>query len=82
MFALWLAEGTDLGQLNAPLECKRIASRVCRTSYSSKKAREILAMSACDTQKAEVVMSACRRQGRFFYDPSFPNDDTEACLRR
>ena len=71
-----------MGQLNAPLERKRITSKLGRTSYSSKKAREILAMYAGDTQKADVAMSACRRQGRFFYDPLLPNDDTEACLGR
>ena len=69
LFALWLAEGKDLGQLNAPLERKRITSKLGRTSYSSKKAREILAMYAGDTQKADVLMSACRRRGRFADDP-------------
>ena len=71
-----------MGSLNASLKRKRITSKLGRTSYSSKKAREVVAMYAGDTQKADVVMAACRRHGRFFYDPSFPNDDSEACLCR
>ena len=31
-------------------------------------------------EKAEAEMAACKKANRFFYHPSFPGDEDEACL--
>jgi hypothetical protein len=52
-----------------------------RQTYTSKKRSEVLA-SFADPEKGERELQLARKEGRFFYHPSFPGDESEAFLGR
>ena len=80
LFQSWLSHSKDLSALNVSIQRRRTCSRLGRHTYASKRRHEVLA-SFQDPDKGERELALAKKEGRFFYHPSFPGDEAEACPR-